>query len=993
MHSKEYLESSLDALSFPIRLIGNYEAGDAPSALSFYQSFTRGVYDLTIKLEEPEHNQLLLILLDDKPIEALGVPFWGDSDDNWPESRRDRVTGETYEFTQDVKKRYGLPQLYEKRREKRRTWDLKASFAVQDDGVHKLTVVNANGDRCGPVFYKGDGVSIVDVTVAKGALRAPDTFARRNPGLPMLDAWGWMVYVDFDNPSERETASSHVLSEGIMRAKKWGANLLEVNPAVHDGHFFDFEAHGGPVPGTIKSERTSWTTAELRDLFVRCHEQGMLVELFLFAIGGFESFRTLTPDQISYFYEHIYQLFGCGKTREETEAAIDGVIYEMFPHDAPRQTDEGWVNNPGLAQTVSGGVTGTAMELKNNGFSAAFANYTAHWVGAPAHHTGYDCLFPAVPYPKEFYQREGEIAVSYLQGCAESRRLFENGMLRTGYAGMGMPGRTAAPDWIVAQLQGFAQRRWRDEDDSVASLLCWEALNGEICPEPTKRALYAASQDPIRACVTGELTDTGRGGTIDMKRLVKRAPEEDLVRLLPRHDYPSSCRFLRNQEIEILHFPGKDYNVMQLDLTRSARFYANGCLAQAFAPLFCNGADGDSVTHFSEAYRVVEAGGALAAVEQTFAVRHSFYRYDETRRLRLLSDVPGIRINVWRTTSGDGPRECRISNIMGFSSAYTAACRLGDAGGLTVELRDSTGVLPNALIRVTCRGVAVDNVRAENALVFDTALEEVHALDITVLFAAGHLEGLDLVTLERLADSLFEVAQEDIGAPGTAIAFANTLGVSHTALSALTGNVRGPVRVKEDGWWHYRGLTESDEFPAVHFVKLHLRNGDTAELAEARFPIDDELTWGWGSQYQLLLSDVARDGEWFSAHIRVCTTTPFLFAPRVRLREVPGSMTLNGAPWDYADGTDVFLPNAVGDYDLRWTQGTVSKPRLCRTFATVRKCEFDGAHLHLELCKPPHVVKDVGTHRYFALVDTGLERKVYPVELGVTRLCLSHTSD
>lgn len=968
--------------SLPVTLTGIHDHDAEPSSFVLERDFDRGTYQLNILLEEPEHNQLLVVFLDDKPIDTLGVPFWGDSDDNWPESRRDRATGERLEFSQQVKTRYGLPELYEERRRNRQNWTLTSAFAINTSGRHKLSVQNMNGDRCGPVFYMGDGVKILDATIDRKPLDAPDTFKRRFPGLPMLDAWGWMVYLDFDNPSGREEPAETIILEAIQRAKKWGANMLEMNPTVSDGHFFDFESDGGAVPGTTKSSRTNWTTARLRELFTEAHRHGMLLELFIFSLGGFSMLRQLDSEQVLYFYKRLNQLLGCGDSSAETMAAIDGVIYEIFPHDAPRQTDEAWQVNPGLAQTVSGGVTGTAMELKNNGYSAAFANYTAHWVGMPAQQTGYDCLFPAVPYPQAFCQRQGEIGVSYLQGCAESRRLFETRMLRTNHVKTGVPGRTAAPDWIFAQLQGFAQRRWRDELDTVASVLCWEAMSEEICPESTKRALYAATQDPIRACLTGDLTDTGRGGMIDIKRLVKRAPTETLTRLLPRHEYPSTCRFLRNQELEVLHFPDRDYNVMQLDLTRSARFYGNGCLAQVFAPLFCNGVEADSTTAFDESYTVVEHGGATAAVEQDLDISANDGHYRETRRMRMLSDVPGIRIDVRRNAASGATAQSPVVNVMGFSEAYSLQLRDATDQTVVVGLTDPEDVLPPLLIKIAATNTAITEVKTEGALVFSTALETVHALDVTVLFATGHLTDCDTAALAKLADSLFDIPTLDVAAPGDVVTVPNNLNLEHAATVGLTGQLRGPIRVRENGWWYFRGISESNEFPGRHFAKINLHSADSTALVEARFPVDGELGWGWGSQYQLLLSDVEHDGEECIARITVCNTTPFIFAPRVRLRDEPDEITLNGEPWNYADGRDVFLPNRVGEYELRWRYGRTNTPKLCRTFATVNTCRADGDTLVLELEKPPHVTKDFGHHGYYALIEHNGERTVHRIHLG-----------
>ena len=980
MNSLPLQPGTIDA-DFPLRLFGDHTENADQSAIHLRGKLPRGRYRLKIRVREAEHNQLLVIFRDGRPIDSLGVPFWGDSDDNWPESRRDRVTGERLEFVNDVKQRYGLEELYEERKQQAREWTLESSLIINADDPVEIVIRNSNGDRCGPLFYKGDGVDVLGVEVAEDERPAPHSFDRRHPGLPMLDAWGWMVYLGFDNPDRRDAGYEEVWHDAVVTARKWGANLLEMNPSIRDGHFFDFASEGGELPGLKRSPTTRWTTERLRELFRETHERGMLVELFLFSLGGFEHFRNLTSEEILTFYRRVNRLFGCGETCERTRSAIDGVIYEMFPHDAPRQTDEAWRNNPTVLQMVSGGITGTAMELKNNGYSAGFANYTAHWVGADAHQTGYDWLFPAVPYPKGFYRRRGEISFSYLQGCAESHRPWQNRMMESGGVRRGVPARDAAPDWIFSQITAFAGRRWRDEDDIVASVLGWEAVGDLICPPSTKRAVYAVSQDPIRCCLTGKLKDTGRAGTIDVKRQIKKEPSEELVRLLPRHEFPAETKFIRNQELELLMLPGRDCPVLNLDLSRSARFYGNGSLVRLFAPLLATAAPDTDVLDTEIQTEFMEKGGALAVAEQRMEVEHADHAFRETRRITMFNDTPGLRLDISREVTG---RSCSEQPLVPGIVAPDAHYRLDVAERtehwLTLRMSDPEGVLPEAALRLHASGSVIQQVETDQGLTFTMPLESTHKLRAELMLANGHLADED--PLELLEEGMLEDPAVHPVRPGDCplqipvrsfVESTGVVGVKHLG--------EGPARVQERGWWHYRGVTPSDRFPNVDYLRVHYHPGSRLEVANDS-PILGEITWGPGSQYSLLIGDVERDGDWLKVPLRVANSTPFIFAPRVRLRAPAARLRLDGEGWQYADGDLVALPNRPGDYELAWQYGEVAEPRICRTCATVLSTSWEDSTLSFQTALPDHVVEDPEYHDYYALIDWQGRREVRRIEIG-----------
>ena len=857
-------EGKIEA-SYPIRLRGDHSPSPGPAALFLNGQLERGAYRLRIRIREAVHNQLLTVHLNGHPVDALGVPFAGDSDDNWPGSRRDGVTNEKLAFTQGVKDRYQLAALYERRLAERVEWVLETSFVVNEERKVEMELRNSNGDRCGPLFYAGDGVEVLGLELLRDTRRAPDTFSRRNPGLPMLDAWGWMAYINFDNPQGLEASWEEIAEQAVRKARKWGANLIEVNPAVAGGHFLDVRENGKPLPGIGRATDTRWTVSDLRCLFALAHKNGMLAELFLFSLDDCAILDAMTSEQILLFYRTVNEMFGCVGGVEQLPGAVDGAIYEMFPHDAPRETDEAWQCNPGVMQMVSGGITGTAMELKNNGYSAGFANYVAHWVGSDAHHTGYDWLFPAAPYPRDFYRRNKEIAFYYLQGCAESRRPCEDSCVRDEYAHKGIPARSAAPDWIYSQILAFAQRRWRDESDTVASALCWEAVDDGVCPPETKRAVYAVSQDPIRSCLTGTLKDTGRGGTIDLKRMLKKQPPQELTRLLPRHAWPDDTRFVRNQELEMLFFPGKDFNVLNLDLSRSAKFYGNGNLVQIFAPFFAAPAMTNEVGACDEIYQVLEPGGALAEVAQVLNVREHEGERRETRHLRLLSDLPGLRLEVTRQALAPAAKPRRVANYICPDEHYEFVVLAQNASEVQFALHDKDGLLPEVLLRVSVEGAEIEDLKLRPGISFHTAIGESHKVTVELLLASGHLQGQ---SAKQLADllGLFEPRIYNLEGSEALVHVASSYPIAVSAVIALKPAADVACRVRERGWWHYRGVTESIRHPNRDYLKVLHYPGEEATISRDSL-IGGEITWGWGSQHTVLISDIRERDGWYRPYL------------------------------------------------------------------------------------------------------------------------------
>lgn len=142
-----------------------------------------------------------------------------------------------------------------------------------------------------------------------------------------------------------------------------------------------------------------------------------------------------------------------------------------------------------------------------------------------------------------------------------------------------------------------------------------------------------------------------------------------------------------------------------------------------------------------------------------------------------------------------------------------------------------------------------------------------------------------------------------------------------------------------NSWWTFRGAQASGESPGTDLLRVYTVPGKTSRIVFDGF-INDIVRPGWGSQYDIVLSDPVVKGTSARLTAKVMSLTPILFAPRLQFAKPVESISLNGRPWAYFENDIVFLPRIEGEYDIEVRFGKSSGPCLRRTQACINDCRY-----------------------------------------------------
>lgn len=144
------------------------------------------------------------------------------------------------------------------------------------------------------------------------------------------------------------------------------------------------------------------------------------------------------------------------------------------------------------------------------------------------------------------------------------------------------------------------------------------------------------------------------------------------------------------------------------------------------------------------------------------------------------------------------------------------------------------------------------------------------------------------------------------------------------------------VRERDAGgraWWTARGAQQLGE---TCLVRVHDRPGARGVVSDSEY-LPSGFRPGRGCQRLLAIESSERRG---AARVRVAKVGPFVFAPRVEFDGTPSSVRLDGEDWRYFEGSTVFLPNRVGEYDVEIETDGPAAPGLAATSLTVTGCRW-----------------------------------------------------
>lgn len=454
------------------------------------------------------------------------------------------------------------------------------------------------------------------------------------------------------------------------------------------------------------------------------------------------------------------------------------------------------------------------------------------------------------------------------------------------------------PDWIVKQVNDFVRPRYGEPSRVAASGLIWISEAADVCPPSVKRYVFAACQNPIRGAFAMTLAATGRGGTLARKTTsaisaMADPGDVDLSVTRGRFDWSAESTVLQNNYTMLV---ADDRVAWLFDPTHSAHFDRDGCAVELVTSITSDGAP-------LRALSVREIGPAVASIELA-GVGATGPRVTA----RCVADTPALHLFVTERST----LRLHLDPVPRYHAReqgnVTVLAPVA-AGWPTLSLRASGGVRSR-----------LDS----DDLVLDCDAGQ--SIQLAVKAQPPDVAGVDMPVLaRRIGASEFVV--DDVGVDQIVAAIP----------------AAGPIYVNVDGWWRFTAGQPSGD---VELIAITTQAGKATGICTDGW-VKSSYRAGWGSQYQVAIADL--DDRAFRA--RVLSTTPFTFAPRVELSEPFTSATMDGRPWAYHDGRHVFLPNELGDYEVRLGHSP-DLITLARTGALVEECEAGPSYLRLKLREP-----------------------------------------
>lgn len=885
----------------------------------------RGRYTLCIEASTQETSTFSVVYMNGIEIGSFAVPYTGNID----------KFGRTEPIT--VKEDCFLPEDIEKQKEILEKYD-KPTRLLEKTYVFEIPVIlteDSNQIRITimPVCLNGrvktyisDAMYIESAYLQKG-IRVPNSFfSRKRPGKSLVDVWGWMSNMSFEHPGDRVTPFQEQVLRGICESFPWGANNFELQPINADGIALDLSKEE-PWDGSEiyrMSHSQIWTSEKVREIIHIAKEHGMLAEFFIFGLEGAVFLRgEMNYQQKVNLFEKIVKNFSNCLETEDFNALVDGIATEAwFPIDGPSYMNGAWKWNPGFVHLISYN-DGAQYDVHNAGYTPGTHAYGAHWIGPDLQHTGYDHSYPSIPYPKSFYEHEDGTVYTYMQACGQSchpRKKFHR-CIDFPY---GICNRTASPDWIVAQTHNFGLRNLWDQNDHLAMAFCWEADEQTMAPPEARRYVYASSQDPVRLAACYRLEDTGAGGEIELKRVTRRVRPWDNARLRARSKYPATSIVNGNRFLQLISFPDRDDTLLHCDCSESGTFYNNGAVAEVAFPFI--------VTRFHDnrflekEIKIIESAGPVAVLEENCRMGSGYIQFSQKTRYRIFSEVPAVFTQIRRQI--EPGQQGKIDTVIALT-AYDQH----EITGNTVVLKDTSNVLPEAVLSIDGSFDSISYVQKQGVIVTSTLLGT-HCVNAAVFLKMGDYKDADTADILCVIDAL----RADRTCAETA-AVTNETKLPMPVVARIENATQAPCFVKENGIWQHRGVTLSEEHIGEAYVRLFLKPGETGEIRPYGYL--DGIRAGRGCQNVIGFSDIHAQAQTLTAKVFIDANNPMLQAPLIECERPIANVRVNGEDYSYFSGKHIYLGQSMQEIDIEITFGECDHPTITMTYAEVIKCVYN----------------------------------------------------
>ena len=373
--------------------------------------------------------------------------------------------------------------------------------------------------------------------------------------------------------------------------------------------------------------------------------------------------------------------------------------------------------------------------------------------------------------------------------------------------------------------------------------------------------------------------------------------------------------------------------------------------------------------------KLAMAGGHKAVLKESFKIARDSKKVIENRKLWMVADEPSILMEVERQSCSGSVDVVSTLDYSGYEKMAFDGKNQAKSGSSSkiprrISFSDTDGLLPPMTVCIIDKG-GLKKIKWSKGRI-DLA-ESLCGKQRMVLAATLRTDiGSDF---ERYLASEPETVNLDLNGK----TFTNNDNFTKVHLVKVTNPIKGPYFVEENRWWSVRGaqpLHSSDEdrnkylkaydywitnkdkvsMPTPPYnadlVRLIIPGGGEAKLQPYCF-IDGNIRPGLGSQKQMLIKNVKADG----CTVKVLSVSAYLYAPRVEFSEPFTDAKVNGRPWAYHDGTNVFLPQKRGDYKIEVVRGANKHPTLHTTSASVESAVYKNNELTVQHELPEYVFK------------------------------------
>lgn len=487
-------------------------------------------------------------------------------------------------------------------------------------------------------------------------------------------------------------------------------------------------------------------------------------------------------------------------------------------------------------------------------------------------------------------------------------------------------------DFIVKQMNDVTRRRLLDPSryDALTGVTWY--TDGMIVSDTNYAMAYAVSQDPVRAALAGQLRTLGQGG-----------------RVRSLYPYPTNSYFLQNNYLALFLPPGKAGGELFYDWQRTANYTPASFSVPLARNFLGSSMPGGALTTATST--VLERGGFRAVVSSELTFESGQTEVKETRRLELTSDTPyvlvtiedrvkGPNVSLSADFGGEHYAQLEVSGKVNRESTRIAAPQVA-------VLRDSSGLRPD-LVLLMLDSPAECTLDWEPGKGWSITRPAARPLRVALVVPT------DLYSQKQMPALAQELAQpaQQITWTEKPMGIKNPTRLPITKVIALKGVDDRPYLVKEGNWWTFRGAQVSKQQERTDFLKVYLPAQGQAVVIPWGF-IDGLVRPGSGCQYILAIGNVQQTDVGTRCKAKVLTETPLIFAPRVEFAWPVAEVRVNGQPWYYFEGSQVFLPQPQGEYEIWVRKGEPHVPHISRTFASIESMNWKNNKLVFQASAPP----------------------------------------